>query len=74
MRNAGLRQVDFNQILLRRLYRLANGLRTSFGLARPVTHHRRRRIATTTSAANERFFPPFTTLVTRLMATTWSFN
>src|ERR1700746_2112190 len=29
---------------------------------------------TTTSAAKERFFPPFTTLVTRLIATTWSFN
>src|SRR5712671_4607137 len=29
---------------------------------------------TTTGAANERFLPPFTTLVTRLMATTWSFN
>src|SRR6267154_6452573 len=29
---------------------------------------------TTTSAANERFLPPLTTLVTRLMATTWSFS
>src|ERR1700730_17056802 len=29
---------------------------------------------TTTSAANERFLPPLTTLVTRLMATTWSLS
>src|SRR5579864_4414228 len=29
---------------------------------------------TTTRAANERFLPPLTTLVTRLMATTWSFS
>src|SRR6476646_4647756 len=29
---------------------------------------------TTTSAANDMFLPPLTTLVTRLMATTWSFN
>src|SRR5438270_9674899 len=29
---------------------------------------------TTTSAANDMFLPPFTTLVTRLMATTWSFR
>src|SRR5690349_5417447 len=28
----------------------------------------------TTKAANERFLPPLTTLVTRLMATTWSFS
>src|SRR6185437_15803808 len=29
---------------------------------------------TTTSAAKERFLPPFTTLVTRLMETTWSLS
>src|SRR4030081_3576971 len=29
---------------------------------------------TTTSAAKERFLPPLTTLVTRLMATTWSLS
>src|ERR1700738_3064246 len=29
---------------------------------------------TTTNAANDMFLPPLTTLVTRLMATTWSFR
>src|SRR6266404_3368335 len=47
---------------------------TSLALPAPCPTTAAEGSPTTTSAANERFLPPFTTLVTRLMATTWSFN
>src|SRR4029077_12122893 len=53
-------------------FRIACG--TSLALPEPYPTTAADGSPTTTSAANERFLPPLTTLVTRLMATTWSFN
>src|SRR6185437_6213889 len=47
---------------------------TSFALPEPYPTTAAEGSPTTTSAANERFLPPLTTLVTRLIATTWSFS
>src|SRR5581483_9491651 len=47
---------------------------TSFALPEPYPTTAAVGSPTTTSAAKERFLPPFTTLVTRLMETTWSFS
>src|SRR5579863_2731457 len=47
---------------------------TSFALPEPYPTTPEPASPTTTSAANDMFLPPFTTLVTRLMATTWSFR
>src|SRR5208337_2216306 len=47
---------------------------TSFALPEPNPTTAAEGSPTTTSAAKDRFLPPFTTLVTRLMATTWSFS
>src|SRR5207248_4456454 len=47
---------------------------TSFALPEPYPTTAADGSPTTTSAAKDRFLPPFTTLVTRLMATTWSFS
>src|SRR4051812_28780817 len=47
---------------------------TSFALPEPYPTMPAEGSPTTTSAANDMFLPPLTTLVTRLMATTWSFR
>jgi len=60
VRDAGLGEVDLEEILLGRLDALADGLGNFLGLARA------------TSAAKDMFLPPLTTFVTRLMETTSS--
>src|SRR5271163_2586676 len=47
---------------------------TSFALPDPKPTTAAEGSPTTTSAANDMFLPPFTTFVTRLIETTWSFN
>src|ERR1700744_3228761 len=47
---------------------------TSFALPEPYPTTPAPGSPTTTSAANDMFLPPLTTLVTRLIATTWSFR
>src|SRR6266851_845805 len=73
MRNRRALQIQVNQILLSLLDRLADGHGHFARLAHPETG-----VAvlspTTTSAEKLRFLPPLTTLVTRWIATTWSFK
>src|SRR5450631_1672538 len=47
---------------------------TSLALPEPYPTTPEAASPTTTSAANDMFLPPFTTLVTRLIETTWSFR